>query len=149
MEVAWGRGGWGGGGGRRLEVTGGGASPKQCPNAHLNPWWQAGKANGLLLRSQLYLWGSPFWVRVLHCTCDRFFCLSFVGGGGGEGGCLFVCCCFILFFVVFWFFCFVFFFFGGGGGGVGHPNHRGSHIPSLWMVHAGCVLVAGTHPSRT
>ena len=29
------------------------------------------------------------------------------------------------------------------------PNHRGSHIPSSWMVHAGCVFVAGTHPSRT
>ena len=26
-------------------------------------------------------------------------------------------------------------------------NHWGSHIPSLWMVHAGCVFVAGTHPS--
>ena len=28
-------------------------------------------------------------------------------------------------------------------------NHSGSHIPSLWMVHAGCVFVAGIHPSRT
>ena len=28
-------------------------------------------------------------------------------------------------------------------------NHRGIHIPSLWMVHAGCVFVAGIHPSRT
>ena len=26
-------------------------------------------------------------------------------------------------------------------------NHRGSHIPSSWMVHAGCVLLlAFTHP---
>ena len=29
-------------------------------------------------------------------------------------------------------------------------NHRGSHIPSLWMMmHAGCVFVAGIHPFRT
>ena len=28
-------------------------------------------------------------------------------------------------------------------------NHRGSHILSLWMVHAGCVFVASFHPSRT
>ena len=27
-------------------------------------------------------------------------------------------------------------------------NHWGSHIPSLWMVHAGCVFIAGLHPSR-
>ena len=29
------------------------------------------------------------------------------------------------------------------------PNHWGSHIPSLWMVHTGCVFVAGIHPSIT
>ena len=28
-------------------------------------------------------------------------------------------------------------------------KHRGSHIPSLWMVHAKCVFVAGIHLSRT
>ena len=28
-------------------------------------------------------------------------------------------------------------------------NHRGSHIPSSWMAHAGCVFVAAIHPSRT
>ena len=28
-------------------------------------------------------------------------------------------------------------------------NHWGSHISSLWMVHAWCVFVAGIHPSRT
>ena len=28
------------------------------------------------------------------------------------------------------------------------PNRRGSHIPSLWMVHAECVFVAGIHLSR-
>ena len=28
-------------------------------------------------------------------------------------------------------------------------NHRGSHIPSLWMVHAGCVFVASIHLWRT
>ena len=28
-------------------------------------------------------------------------------------------------------------------------NHWGIHIPSSWMVHAGCVFVAGIHPSRT
>ena len=28
-------------------------------------------------------------------------------------------------------------------------NHRGSHIPSLWMVRAECVFVASIHPSRT
>ena len=28
-------------------------------------------------------------------------------------------------------------------------NHRGSHIPSLGMVHAGCVFVAGIRLSRT
>ena len=28
-------------------------------------------------------------------------------------------------------------------------NHRGNHIPSLWMVRAGCVFVAASHPSRT
>ena len=27
-------------------------------------------------------------------------------------------------------------------------NHRGNHIPSLWMVHAGCVIVSHTHLSR-
>ena len=27
--------------------------------------------------------------------------------------------------------------------------HRGSHIPSLWMRHTGCVFVARIHPSRT
>ena len=27
-------------------------------------------------------------------------------------------------------------------------NHWNSHIPSSWMVHAGCVSVAGIHPSR-
>ena len=27
--------------------------------------------------------------------------------------------------------------------------HRGSHIPSSWMVHAGCVFVAGIQTSRT
>ena len=28
-------------------------------------------------------------------------------------------------------------------------NHRGSYILSSWTVHAGCVFVAGIHPSRT
>ena len=28
-------------------------------------------------------------------------------------------------------------------------NHRGSHIPSLWMVIVGCVFVACIHPSST
>ena len=28
-------------------------------------------------------------------------------------------------------------------------NHWGSHIPSLCIVHAGCVFVAGIYPSRT
>ena len=32
---------------------------------------------------------------------------------------------------------------------VSWSNHRGSHIPSSWMVHAGCVFVAGIRPSRT
>ena len=27
-------------------------------------------------------------------------------------------------------------------------NHTGSHIPSSWMIHAGCVFVAGVHPSK-
>ena len=27
-------------------------------------------------------------------------------------------------------------------------NHRGSHIQSSWMVHVGCIFVAGIHPSR-
>ena len=26
-------------------------------------------------------------------------------------------------------------------------NHRRSHIPSSWLVHAGCVFVAGIHLS--
>ena len=26
-------------------------------------------------------------------------------------------------------------------------NHIGSHIMSLWMVHAGCIFVAGIHMS--
>ena len=30
-----------------------------------------------------------------------------------------------------------------------YSNHWGSHIQSLWMVHAGCVFVASIHPSRT
>ena len=29
-----------------------------------------------------------------------------------------------------------------------YSNQWGSHIPSLWMVCAGCVFVAGIHPSR-
>ena len=29
-----------------------------------------------------------------------------------------------------------------------YSNHRGSHIPSSWMVPAGCVFVAGIHLSR-
>ena len=43
-------------------------------------------------------------------------------------------------------------FLGGGGGGGGLvvlSNHRGCHIPSSWMVHAGCVFAAGIHSSRT
>ena len=28
-------------------------------------------------------------------------------------------------------------------------DHWCSHIPSSWVVHAGCVFVAGLHPSRT
>ena len=28
-------------------------------------------------------------------------------------------------------------------------NRRVSHIPSSWMVRAGCVFVAGIHPSGT
>ena len=28
-------------------------------------------------------------------------------------------------------------------------NHRGSHIPSAWMVHAGCVFVADIHLFKT
>ena len=28
-------------------------------------------------------------------------------------------------------------------------KRKGSHIPSSWMVRAGCVFVAGIHPSRT
>ena len=28
-------------------------------------------------------------------------------------------------------------------------NHKGSQILSSWMVHAGCVFVAGIHPFRT
>ena len=47
---------------------------------------------------------------------------------------------------------------GGGGGGEGEifeyvtffiSNHRGSHISSSRVVHAGCVLVAGIHSSTT
>ena len=30
-----------------------------------------------------------------------------------------------------------------------YSNHLGSHMLSSWMVHAGCVFVAGIHPSRT
>ena len=30
-----------------------------------------------------------------------------------------------------------------------YSNHIGSHILSSWLVHAGCVFVAGIHPSRT
>ena len=28
-------------------------------------------------------------------------------------------------------------------------NHKSSHIPSSWMVHAGCVFGASIHLSRT
>ena len=49
----------------------------------------------------------------------------------------------------------IFFFFGGGGGGGGRwgvvcfwSNHKDRYIPSSWMVHAGCVFIAGIHPSR-
>ena len=28
-------------------------------------------------------------------------------------------------------------------------NHRGSHILSSWLVHAGCAFVTGIHPCRT
>ena len=51
---------------------------------------------------QLYLWGSPFWVRFV-CMWPFFF----------------------------------------------KSYHRGSYILSSWMVHAGCVSVAGIHLSRT
>ena len=30
-----------------------------------------------------------------------------------------------------------------------YSNRRGSHIPTSWMAHAGCVFVAGIRPSRT
>ena len=30
-----------------------------------------------------------------------------------------------------------------------YSNHWGSHIPSSWMVHVGCVFVVGIHQSRT
>ena len=35
---------------------------------------------------------------------------------------------------------------GGGGGCFVLSQPRSSHIPSSWMVHAGCVIVAGIHP---
>ena len=54
----------------------------------------------LLMHSQLYLWGSPFWARFFA----NFTLFSF------------------------------------------YPIQRGSHIPSLWTVHAGCVSVAGLSP---
>ena len=72
------------------------------------PWMESVTAKDnlvcllLLLCPQLYLWGSPFWVRFLRTW---------------------------IFFL--------------------NSNHTGSHIPSSWMVHAGCVFVAGVPPSRT
>ena len=49
-----------------------------------------------------------------------------VGGGGGGGG------------------------GGGAGGGFCLCDHKGSHISSSWMVHAGCsFVVAGIHAYRT
>ena len=48
------------------------------------------------------------------------------GGGGDFCVCDQFCCCYFL-----------------------KSNRRGSHIPSSWMVHAGCVSVAGVLPSRT
>ena len=47
---------------------------------------------------------------------------------------------FLVRFLRMWLFFFFFFF---------KSNHRGSHILSLWMVHAGWVFVASIHPSRT
>ena len=59
------------------------------------------------------------------CLIIFFFCVpSHVSGVHRFGWDLWVCDCF-------WF------------------NLWGSHISSSWMVHAGCVFVAGIHPSRT
>ena len=57
--------------------------------------------------------------------------------------CLFVCwgvLCFFGFFVCLFVCLFGIFF---------KSYHLGSHILSSWMVHAGCVFVAGIPPSRT
>ena len=35
------------------------------------------------------------------------------------------------------------------GGFLINPNHRCSHIQFSWMMHVGCVFVAGFHLSRT
>ena len=85
-----------------------------------------------------------------YCCCCLFlvFCLLAICWGGGGGGLL------LRIFLSFFFFCIpsfitgftildevfayvTFFFF---------LFHQGSHIPSSWMVHAGCVLLlAFTH----
>ena len=55
-------------------------------------------------------------------------------------GFTFLCEIFTYVTVSFFFFFFFFFFFL-------ESNHRSSQIPSSWMVHAGCVFVAGIHQS--
>ena len=73
-----------------------------------------------------------FWVRFNSFSTFPAISLGFTlwggGGGGGGGGwdlCIYDCFCFF------------------------KSKHRGSQIPSLWMVNAGCVFVADIHPSRT
>ena len=103
----------------------------------------------LLLHPQLYLWGSPFFLFFFYFpqlylwgSPFFFFCIpsyisgvhhssssssafpSYISGDHHSG----------------WDFSYV---------TVVWSNHWGSHIPSSWMVHAGCVFVGGNHPSRT
>ena len=98
----------------------------------------------LLLRSQVYLWGSlffffcvPSYIFGVHPSSSpaflaispRFTILLLLPLLSSQ---LYLCGATSL--VRFFFSLF---------------NHRGSHIPSSWMVHVGCVFVAGIHRSRT
>ena len=69
-----------------------------------------------------------FWV---VCFFVWVFVCLFVGSGGGAGGGR----------GKKFFFCVLNLFLSN--------NHRGFHIPSSWMVHAGCVSANTINPSRT
>ena len=93
-----------------------------------------GFASILLLRSQLDIWGSPFFF--------FFLCVpSFISGVHQSSSSSSTFPARSLGVTVLGeIFAYVTVF---------ESNHKGSHIRSSWMMHAGCVFLAGIHPRRT